>query len=119
MRLLFLMFVTPVCVIPFKTGMAKNQEYLRYHEITIFKRKKFSKLVYARGQVSHGFLKRKKKQGGSILIFLVCVFVDTILIIFEVNITLVQVYVAIRVSFSFLYFIYVHFDFDYPIEFGP
>ena len=86
---------------------------------SLFKRKKFSTPVYARGQVSHGFLKsEKKKQGGSILIFCVWVFVDTILTIFKVNITLVQVYVAIRV-FNFLYFIPVHFEFDYPIEFGP
>ena len=33
MRLLFLMFVTAVCVIPFKTEMAKNQEHL-LHNIT-------------------------------------------------------------------------------------
>ena len=61
MRLLFLMFVSPVCV--FKTKMAKNQEHLRYYEIAIFKEKKFSKLVYARHQGSQGFFKRKKNTG--------------------------------------------------------
>ena len=57
MRLLFLIFCNPsLCVIPFKTEMAKTQEHLRYYEITILKEKKLLKLVYARGQVSHGFL---------------------------------------------------------------
>ena len=99
--------------------MAKNQEHLRYHEITILKEKSSLNLFMPVAKFRTVSLKEKKKQGGSILIFRVCVFVDSILIIFEVNITLVQVYVAIRASFSFLYFIYVHFDFDYPIEFGP
>ena len=62
-------------------------------------------------------MKRNKKQGGSILIFCVWVFVDTILIII-VNITLVQVYVASRV-YNFLDFVNVHFEFDYPTDFGP
>ena len=63
-------------------------------------------------------MKRKKKQGGSILIFCVWVFVDFILIIIKVNITLVQVYFSSRV-YNFLDFINVHFDFDYPTDFGP
>ena len=63
-------------------------------------------------------MKIKKKQGGSILIFCVCIFVDTIPMIIKVNITLVQVYVASRV-YNFLDFVNVHFEFDYPTDFGP
>ena len=37
MRLLFLMFGTPVCV--FKPEMAKNQEHSGYYEIAILKEK--------------------------------------------------------------------------------
>ena len=61
---------------------------------------------------------KENKGVGSILIFSVWVFVDTVLIINNVNIILVQVYVAIRDG-NFCYHIPVHIDFDYPIEFVP
>ena len=63
MRLLFLMFVTPVCVIPFKTGMAKNQEHLRYHEITILKEKSSLNLFMPVAKFRTVSLKEKKKTG--------------------------------------------------------
>ena len=61
MRLLFLMFVTPVCVIPFKTGMAKNQEHLRYHEITILKEKSSLNLFMPVAKFRTVSLNEKKK----------------------------------------------------------
>ena len=69
MRLLFLMFVTPVCVIPFKTGMAKNQEYLRYHEITILKEKSSLNLFMPVAKFRTVSLKEKKNRVAQSLSF--------------------------------------------------
>ena len=91
-----------------------------WNEIPNLEEKKFIKVVYTRGQVSHGFFKRKKNVvAQSLSLLSVWVFVDTTLIIIEVNITLVQVHVAIRNTRYFFHFILVHVDLDYPTDFGP
>lgn len=90
-----------------------------WHEIPNLEEKKFIKVVYTRGQVSHGFFKTKKVVAQSLCLLSVWVFVDTTLIIIKVDITLVQVHVAIRNTRYFFHFILVHVDLDYPTDFGP
>ena len=53
-----------LCVIPFKTEMAKNQEHLRYHEIAILKEKSSLNQFTPVAKFRTVSLKEKKKKKG-------------------------------------------------------